>query len=306
MNINALFIKMLTLFGIIIVGYIATKCGIINNESKKHLSLMIASLTNPMQILASVLSNSRPISNKEVIELSLIAIVLYFVMIFISKVLSLILPGTKKQKDIYEYLFIFSNVSFIGFPVIEALLGSEYTFYATVFSLTFQLFCYTYGTSLLSGEKMKFNLKLFLKPCIVAAVLAYVVYLLDIQCPNTIYQIFKSVGSLTSTIAMIIIGCSLAYMKPKEIFGKWQIYFLSLIKLVVLPIILFFVLKNIITDEYILGVCIVILSMPAATNATFLSVQYGADESMASAGVFLTTLISMATIPLIMRVLFGL
>lgn len=304
LNIEALFIKMIILFAIIVIGYIATKAKVLTTDGKKQISALLALLTNPLQIVASVMSGKWPIENIDVLKLTIIAVCIYIVLIFSAKLIPKIFRANKKQGDVYEYLFIFSNVSFIGFPVVEALLGPEYTFYCSIFSLAFQFFCYTYGTSLLSGEKMKFSYKLLLRPCIIAAIIAYIIYFFRIETPDVIYQICKSVGSLTSTLAMLVVGCSLASMKIKEVFNKWQIYVLSFIKLVIIPVIGFYILRFFIEDQIILGVVVVVLGMPAATNATFLSVQYGADEKVASSGVFVTTLMSMITIPVIMSILF--
>ena len=67
----------------------------------------------------------------------------------------------------------------------------------------------------------------------------------------------------------------------------------------------FFVLQHVLTNDFTFHVLMVILCMPVATNTTILSYQYGADESVASAGVFVSTLACMLTIPLMMQLLFG-
>ncbi len=303
MNIAGLSQQMFLLFGIIIIGYIATKCKKMDSVTNQKLSMLISCVTNPLQVVSSVLQGERPLENSMVLKITGIAFIIYAVLILLAKALPRILHAKKGQEGVYQFLFIFANVGYMGYPVIEALLGTEYLFCATIFVMTFQLFCWSYGVSLLSGEK-KISWKAFLRPMIVAALLAYGIYFANIQVPPVCYQLTKTVGSVTSPMAMLIIGCSLAQLSLKEVFGKWQMYVLAVLKLLVLPITGWFILRFLITDKVLLGVFVVTLAMPSATNATIISYQYGGDEKMASSGVFLTTLFSVVTIPLVMWLLF--
>lgn len=303
MNISGLSQQMFLLFGIIIIGYIATKCKKMDSVTNQKLSTLISCVTNPLQVVSSVLQGERPLENSMVLKITGIACCIYLVLIFLAKALPRIFRARNGQEGVYQFLFIFANVGYMGYPVIEALLGTEYLFCATIFVMTFQLFCWSYGVSLLSGEK-KISWKAFLRPMIVAALLAYGIYFANIQVPPVCYRLTKTVGSITSPMAMLIIGCSLAQLSLKEVFGKWQMYVLSALKLLLLPIAGWFVLRLFITDKVLLGVFVVTLAMPSATNATIISYQYGGDEKMASSGVFLTTLFSVATIPFVMWLLF--
>lgn len=303
MNISGLSQQMFLLFGIIMIGYIATKCKKMDSVTNQKLSTLISCVTNPLQVVSSVLQGERPLENSMVLKITGIACCIYVVLIILAKVLPRIFRAKSGQEGVYQFLFIFANVGYMGYPVIEALLGTEYLFCATIFVVTFQLFCWSYGVSLLSGEK-KISWKAFLRPMIVAALLAYGIYFANIQVPPVCYQLTKTVGSITSPLAMLIIGCSLAQLSLKEVFGKWQMYVLAVLKLLLLPIAGWFVLRLFITDKVLLGVFVVTLAMPSATNATIISYQYGGDEKMASSGVFLTTLFSVATIPFVMWLLF--
>lgn len=94
-------------------------------------------------------------------------------------------------------------------------------------------------------------------------------------------------------------------MRFKQIFGSWRIYALSALKLAAVPLLAYAVLRHVLTNEFALCVLTVLLCMPIATNTTILSYQYGADETAASSGVFVSTLLSLLTIPLMMKLLFG-
>ena len=109
----------------------------------------------------------------------------------------------------------------------------------------------------------------------------------------------------TTSVVMLIVGCSPAQMRFKQIFGSWRIYALSALKLAAVPLLAYAVLRHVLTNEFALCVLTVLLCMPIATNTTILSYQYGADETAASSGVFVSTLLSLLTIPLMMKLLFG-
>ena len=103
---------------------------------------------------------------------------------------------------------------------------------------------------------------------------------------------------------MLIVGCSLAQMRPGQIFGNWRVYALTFLKMAAVPLLAFVILRQVLSSEFVLCVLTVLLCMPIATNTTILSYQYGADETVASSGVFVSTLLSLLTIPLMMQFLF--
>ena len=75
--------------------------------------------------------------------------------------------------------------------------------------------------------------------------------------------------------------------------------------MIVLPVLTWLLLRGVMRDGRLFASLIVMLSLPSATNATIMSYQFGGDEKLASAGVFMTTLLSVATIPLVMYTLFS-
>ena len=314
MNISALFSQMLVLFGILLIGFFTAKRGVLNADMNKHQSTLVCMLTNPLQVLASVLSGVHPIENLRVLQMTGVALAMFAVLIL----LSFLLPRALRVHDprdagIYRYLLVFSNIGFMGYPVVEALLGAEYRFYTTIFVMVFQLICWSYGVALISGQKMRLSWSVLRRPTIVTALLAFVLYFADIRPlydafpagMTVVYRIVDGIGGLTSPIAMLIIGASLAEMPLREVFNKWRVYVLAAFKMIVLPVLTWLLLRGVMRNGRLFASLIVMLAMPSATNATIMSYQFGGDEKLASAGVFVTTLLSVATIPLVMYTLFS-
>lgn len=306
MDITALILKMLVLFITILVGFAAAKAGVLNEERNKAISALIVGVTNPIQILASVMTSDHALSNLGVLQLSAISLCGYAFLIVSSLLVPKLLRVEEKDAGLYRFMYIFSNVGFIGYPLISALFGEGATFYLTVFVLFFQLVAWSYGVHLIGGKgRFHFTVDILRRPCVIAALLAYVFYLTGLRFPAVVCQTASMIGDMTGPLAMLVIGCSLAQMDLKSVFGRWRIYALAALKLIAVPLLAYLALRRVVQNELILGVSIVTLCMPVATNTTIISYQQHADDKLASAGVFVTTLLSVATLPLMMYLLFG-
>ena len=379
MDILALCRKMVILFFCMATGFAAAKGGAMDLQSNKKLSALVVNIANPMQILASALTGEHLLSNGETLRLAGLIVLIYLGLIALSFPAAKVLRVKGSEAGLYRFMFIFSNTGFLGYPIVESLLGYQATFYVTLFVLFFQLFCWSYGASLIRGEaRFRFQWQVLRQPCVAASLAALAIYLSGWQPPALLHQAVKYVGDITSPIVMLIVGCSLAQMRPGQIFGNWRVYALSflkmaavpllafvilrqvlssefvlcvltvllhravkyvgditspivmlivgcslaqmrfgqifgswriyaltILKMVLVPLAAFFVLRHVLTNDFTFHVLMVILCMPVATNTTILSYQYGADESVASAGVFVSTLACMLTIPLMMQLLFG-
>lgn len=111
-------------------------------------------------------------------------------------------------------------------------------------------------------------------------------------------------GDITTPAALMVIGSSLADMPVKEMFSNGKIYLFAAFRLLILPMVVFFLYRMFVTDTLLLGVCVIISAMPVATNGTMLCLQYNADEKLMAQGTFITTLASLVTIP-VLAMLFG-
>lgn len=306
MNLSAMFDQMVVLFTAIVIGYVITKRGVMNRDAGKVLAALVVNLANPMLILASVMTDEKMLSNLQMLQFTGVAALCYVFLIGTSFLIPRILRAPDADKGIYRFMYIFSNVGYMGYPVVSALFGPGAVFYVSVFVMFFQVICWSYGVHLVTGKaRFQFSVSVLKSPCIISALLAYVIYFTGVQFPAIVRQSVNFIGELTSPLCMLVIGCSLAHMPLKSVFARWRVYLLALMKMIVVPLLAYAVLHRFVTNELILGVTVVILSMPVASNTSVICCQYGADETLGSSGVFLTTLLSMVTIPLIMQLLFG-
>ncbi len=303
MDIASIFAQMLILFLTIGVGYTAAKCKLLGPDFNRQLSNLVIYFTSPALVLYSVIGTERVLSNQQVLLLTGISLLSYALLIVIAQVLPKLLRVPREQVGIYRFMTIFSNVGFMGFPVVQAIFGADAVFYAAIFQIPFNILSFTYGLYLIAG-KGKFRPLQLCNPTIIATLLAYVLYLVGFQAPAVLVDLCDFIGQVTSPAAMIILGAALAAVPLRSVFTDLRCYLLSIIKLLVIPVALYLLLRPFVHNELILGITVVIMAMPVATNTTMLCAQYGGDSVTAAKGVFLSTLLSVATIPFLMWVLF--
>lgn len=305
-NFTGIIDTMFKLFSMLVLGYYFYKKNYFNSDVNEKLSNMIVRFTAPALIISSV-SNVDAVNKAEVFKIVLIGVVLYLTLPFIAYITIKLLGVDKSKEGIYKMLITFSNVSFMSYPIVQALYGDVAIFYNTLLHMPFNILIFTYGEYLLSkGEgKGKVNIKArdILSPGLLAAVLAAVIYFAKIRLPSFIETTCSFLGGVTTPLSMIILGSVLGGYSIKEVFLEKKLYLISVLKLVILPVFIFFIFNKIFTDPIIIGVATLTMGMPAASMCVMLSIKYEGQVKIASIGVFLTTILSLISIPAIYLIL---
>lgn len=304
MNIAALNEQMIILFVLIFVGYGASKLKLFQPNTSRCLSDLVVNISCPATTLYAVATSSRALSNGAVMEVLLITTLTYGGLILLASLATWVFRVPKDKTGIYRFMLIFANVGFLGYPVVQALSGPDAVFIASMYNLVFQLLCFTYGVAQVSGAKQKLSWRTFTSPMILASVLALALYLLGIPFHPMATKVLGYLDRITAPASMLVIGCALASFPLKKLFTKWRIYVWCAIKLVVIPLLVYSVLRLVVKDPLILQVMVVLSALPVATNATLLCAKYDGDQETAASGVFLSTLLSVVILPLLLKVLF--
>lgn len=302
MDIYQIIKTMIVLFSIILIGYYSNKKNLLDKPTNSKLASLVLNITLPALIINSVVTNEEAlISKKEIIAIFFIGIVLYGFLIIISKLIIKILKFNDENGPIYELLLIFANTGFIGYPIIKVIFGDGSIFPFSILHLPFNVLLFSYGVySIKNGkEKSKIKMKDIMNPGVIASIVAMFIFLFEVQLPEVFVSLSKILGDATTPLSMILIGSSLAFIPIKEIFTDKKIYIVTLIKLIILPIIIFLISKVIFTNELIIGFLILSVTLPAGSSIVMLTTQYESNEKVASLGVFISTLLSIITMPLI-------
>lgn len=298
MNINILINQVGILFIVMLIGVYARKKKFVGDEAKKSITDLIVNITLPCMVVASF---NQKLSMELLSNAGMVLVISFAIHIgsfFFSKVLFSRYP--EDIKSVLRYSAVFSNAAFMGYPVLEGLYGSLGVFYASIYSLPYRIFMWTFGVALFAkGKKQDYVKEIFLNPGILAVFVGLIISVASIQIPIMLSKTISTVGAMTTPLSMIMVGVTLADVKIKGLFKEIPVWYNSVVRLVVLPIFLLLILKSLGIKGIVLAAVVLLTAMPTGAMTTILAGKYDANSSFASKCVFTSTTLSVITIPLI-------
>lgn len=304
MSLNNIFTQVFILFILILIGYIARVKKYMDKEFTSKLSTLTMTIFLPSMIISSMQLEYNPSLGDKIFKLIFISLFMYTISFAIAYLIKFFFKS-KENLGVYQFVILFSNVGFMGYPVVEAVLGRDAIFYTSIFNLPFNLLLTTIGVFLLSkdNDSYKFSSKSLISPVTISVFLGLILFIFKINLPSFLNKTLAILGNVTTPLSMIIVGSLLYNASTLDCFFNRKLLFITFIRLLLIPFIVYFMLKGIVKDSLLLSIPVVISAMPAAANTAILANEYKANESLASQAVFFTTLFSMFTIPLIAGIL---
>ena len=279
----------------ILTGFVCRKAKVLSEEGTATVSNIVVRIILPFYLFSAILNSGSGVDSKGVF----LTLGLSFGMFLLSGLMALIVvPLLKPPADdrgVYLFETMCGNVTYIGIPVCAAVLGGNAAFYASLLNIPYNLLCFSLGIWLLAG---KLPLKKILNPAFLSGAAAAILYLLRVPVPTVVLDGCAFIGQATSPCAMLVIGSVLGSVPFKEIFTEWRAIPYVLIRLVGLGALMALLLSFLNVDPVLKGVLILMASMPAATNSTMLCTIYGGNRALSAKLIFLSTALSIVTIPL--------
>lgn len=294
--------EMLVILFAIAMGFLARRLGYFNGETDQRLSKVVLNITMPAMIVAAVITGDTLPELAEVLAVLKVAAVFYLLEMVFALAAPRLLGGTAGQKGVWRFGLVFGNIAFIGYPVATALFGPGALFYAVILAMPFNLLSYTLGPLMLVGAK-RFQWKQMLTPCTIAAVLGLFFALTRLRPPAIVGECLAFVGNVTVPLSLLVVGSLLAGLPVGQVFKSPRLWCLSALRLLVLPGVLFVILRALGTEPLLLGITVIEMAMPVAVNGSMLCLEYGGDKECMAQATLLTTAASIITIPLIASVL---
>ena len=288
----------------IIIGYICAKLKISGPEFNQHTSAVLTNVLLPATILKSMTGLSSGIENSEIFYV----IALFFLMMGIAgaagKLVSVVYPFHKEDRGIILCLVMYMNISFVGFPLVESYYGSEGMLYACLSCVPMNLLMFSAGVATISGNMANgLNLKRIFNIPMVATLIGVAIMMLQIPLPGIVTSTIHSLASATIPVSMIILGSSLAAIPVVSAFNDVGVYVTAFARLIVCPAITNLILRLLVDNEMLIGTVTILASTPVAVLMTPLCVQYGKSDQLSSKSIFISTVLSIVTMPLVMWVL---
>ena len=302
---SVLFEKMAMLVILLALGYLCARLKLVGPEFNKGLSKLVINFFLVGMILSSVINKEMELTGAE----ALTGFLMLALMMLICFAIAWISPGVLRIKDgdkgMYRMLVAFMNNGFMGFPIVAAIYGEGAVFFASLSNIPFNLLLYSAGVMLLreGSDGEKFKLRNAINAPLVATLIATIILVLKIPVPVIIDDTVDTISSATVPLSMMCIGLSLGSVSLKDAFVHPRLYGLSFVRLVVCPLIVWFVMNFFITNPVILGTIVILSACPSAVICSILGIENGRDGIESSEAVFLCTVLSMITIPLLVSVL---
>ena len=306
---------MVTLFFLMIGGFVCRKRGIIDSSASKHLSRLIISVGQPMMIISALNKVQFTSENLTIAwQVTLISFAMHTLLALLAFGLCKLYKN-KNEAKIFEFGLVFANCGFIGFPIMDSILGDGIgSFMGAFYIISFHLFIWTWGLLILGRgrEDIKLTPKKILfnygtVPCTIGVLLFFLKPLLPVPAwlapvwfDGAIGRFLDYLGGLCTPISVLITGSLLATVSLRKTFCNPRLYLHSFFKLILLPMIACILAKLCgLSDTYIL-LCTAMAAMPGAATITMLAELYDIEPGLASETVGVTSLLATGTLPLMM------
>lgn len=298
-NLKTIATQVLILYLIAGVGFVTDKIGIFKQIDAKRLIDLLFNVILPIAIIHTFMTMEY---SKEHVKGILIAFVCAFATHIFGTIVSKFTfrKRSLKEKGIYHYAMILSNAAFLALPLAKSVIGSEGIFYCSVYVAVFNMVAFTLGIYEISGHQAKIDLKkLILNPGSMSVIIGLPLYFLQLDIPYFIEYPMELVGNCNSPLAMIVFGTFLANSSFKNLFVKKEIYFVSFVRLVFIPLCMLGLFYLCGVRGNLLVAMLISASAPTATNTAMYAAKYDNDTALGSEIAAQSSVLSIVTMPVI-------
>jgi len=304
MDFFVTFNQIALLFVMVLAGLIIGKCGVVSDRFTKDLSNFLLAAPLPCMIFNSMNVEFSREKAGEIFFCLGVGTAMLVIALFLSRYIVRVMKITdRRQIPVYRFALGFPNFGFMGLPVCQALYGDEGVMLCAIFGVAFNAAFYIYGDILFAtatGEKEKTTWRKFVTPVNIGTLLGLLVFFTPLQTPAFVTRVTEMMGGVTPALAMMIVGLQLGANDIRTVLKNPKVFIYSGIRLVLFPLLMLGILKLCGMEGMMLLLPVTMASLPAAANMLVLAERHDADTYLGAQLIFVSTLLSMATIPLIL------
>ncbi len=305
MDFFAFLSTVITMFAILVVGFVLGKKKVINSTASKNLSQLIISIGQPALIINAI---TRDPFSWDRLNLALTSLGIAFAMHGVMAVISFfacIKIRDLDERKITEFAMVFGNIGFLGIPVLGALFPEDGAFVASFFVVSFNILLWIIGLGIISRKRDDVKLtvrKIFINKGTVPSFIGFAIFFIpaffpSFTMPDFINLTITYIANLCTPISMLIIGALLSTRTMKQIFGSGKVYYLCLFKLIAIPIFFCIVLKLLGFSDFWILFITAVSAMPSASSTSMFAEVYDTAPGYSAQCVGTSTLISLASMP---------
>lgn len=288
--------KILEMFVILLMGVVIRKCGMIDEASNKRFSGILLNLVSPCVILMSYQIDFDAMLLERLLWTAGLSAISFVLSIFLADLC--VRKNGNPDFGVERMAVIYSNCGFMGLPLIEGLLGSEGVFFMTAYITVFNLFVWSHGVMMMSGRASSFakTMKSLIQPSMVAIFFSLILFVAGIRLPAVVANPLSMIGKMNTPLAMLIAGANLADSDLLASLKRPRIYWLSALKLLIVPAITLVELMLLHPDRTVALTVLIAAACPAGTMGTLFAIQYHKNGHYASELFAITTVLSLLTV----------
>lgn len=309
MQTEVVITQILMLAVVVLIGAIAARYKVLTTDTKDMLSKVIFNISLPLMLFTNFFrldATPRLIANSLII-LAVSGFVIFFLLLVgLMSVRLFRLSGA--EAAVFKTHSMFGNTIFLGFPLITALYGVEGLLYASMYQLVSTIIMWTAGVIILShgsGTSWKKSFLKVLNPNTIATVAGLLLFILSVRLPDILIKPMTELGSANTWLSMLYIGAMLFLSNVGGLLKKRSLYLISFNRLIFVPALLISIFYLIITltgiapEKLVTSVIILEASMPCMATVVIMAKEFGSDDKLAVGNVFVSTIISILTLPLV-------
>ena len=292
-----IFEQLVKMFFIMLLAFICYKIKLVDQNGNRSLSNLLLMVVNPLLIITVYQGTEY---DPDMVRGLLLAFAAAFLTHILGIVVStaLIRPSSGTDYSIERFNSMYSNCGFIGIPLINSVFGGNGVFYITAYMVAFNLFSWTHGVILMEKKCSLKNMKEgVLSPMFLSTIAAVVLFFLRIRIPSVVLDSMNYVADMNTPLAMMVAGFSVAQADLGKMLRNTRIYFVSFIKLILIPLLVIGVLKLMALPDAAAVTVLIGAACPAATTGTMMAIRYRQNYTYSSELFAMTTVLSVVTIP---------
>lgn len=300
MDLSFILLKQVTIvFILIVVGFILRKTNTINETGVKQMSNVLLLFVTPSVLIISYQRDFKAELAINLLTAAVFTLIVHIMMILATSIIYRKKSNEKTRVNIISS--IYSNCGYMAVPLLSSVLGDMGVFYGSAYVAIFQILVWTHGVTVCTGDIKSLSIKkALINPGVLGVAISLLLFLTGIKLPEIILEPVKYMAGLNTPLAMLILGSYLANVDFKKTFAKASIYGVFFLRLILFPVIAFFLARLMNLQSDVLAANLICASCPVATIATLFASKYDLDAGYASEIVSISTLLSIITIPLVM------
>ena len=292
--------QVVILFLVVLVGVLCRRLGYFTDETIRGVTQLVVNVTLPV---LTVYNMQRPFDMHVLMNFLLTLLLsLAAILASIGGASLLFRHRPHDKRAVLLNMAGFSNCGFMGYPIILAI-NPDWMIYAVAYNVAYLLVSWTVGVSLFQGRQNISLKRVLLNPNVISAFIGFAVFCLNITLPNILSQTMSLVGGLTTPLSMLLIGTRVCGIRPGDLKDK-DYHIAAALRLIVLPLLALLLLRPLHLDDCVWRTIYLLTAMPCGTLTAMQAELYGGDSRFAARAIAYSTLLSLATVP-VMSLLLG-